>query len=135
MAAWQFARRHLWMALGWVALGLGVLGILVPLLPTTPFLILAAYLFSRGSKRLHAWLLNHRIFGPPIENWRTHRAISTGAKLAALAAMALILAISVVADVPAWTLAVQAVILIGVAVFLLTRPTPPEPSTSRNPES
>ena len=80
MAAWQFARRHLWMALGWAALGLGVLGVLVPLLPTTPFLILAAYLFSRGSERLHAWLLNHRIFGPPIENWRTHRAISTKAK-------------------------------------------------------
>ena len=134
MAAWQLARRHLWMALGWTALGLGVLGILLPLLPTTPFLILAAYFFSRGSKRLHAWLLSHRVFGPPIENWRTHRAISAKAKLTALAAMALILASSVVANVPAGALAVQAVILIGVAVFLLTRPTPPEPSTSRNPE-
>ena len=132
MAAGQFARRHLWMALGWVALGLGVLGILVPLLPTTPFLILAAYLFSRGSERLHAWLLNHRVFGPPIENWRKYRAISTGAKRTALAAMALILVISVVADVPAWALAVQAVILAGVAVFLLTRPLPP--STPRNSE-
>ena len=134
MAAWQCVRRHLWMALGWAALGLGVLGIVVPLLPTTPFLILAAYFFSQGSRRLHAWLLNHRVFGPPIENWRRHRALSTGAKLAALAAMALMLAISVVADVPAWALAVQAVILAGVAVFLLTRPTPPQPSTSRNPE-
>ena len=133
MAAGQFPRRHLWMALGWASLGLGALGVLLPLLPTTPFLLLAAYFFSRSSERLHAWLLNHRVFGPPIENWRTHRAISAKAKLAALAAMALILAISVAADVPAWTLAVQAVILIGVAVFLLTRPTPPEPSASRNP--
>ena len=125
MAAWQFARRHFWMALGWASLGLGALGVLLPLLPTTPFLLLAAYAFSRGSERLHAWLLNHRVFGPPIENWRRHRAISTGARRTALAAMALILAISVVADVPAWALAVQAVILTGVAVFLLTRPLPP----------
>ena len=125
MAAWQFARRHLWMALGWAALGLGALGVLLPLLPTTPFLLLAAYAFSRGSERLHDWLLNHRVFGPPIENWRTHRAVSTGAKLVALVAMALILAISAVADVPLWVLAVQAAILVGVAVFLLTRPLPP----------
>ena len=125
MAAWQFARRHFWLALGWASLGLGALGVLLPLLPTTPFLLLAAYAFSRGSERLHAWLLNHRVFGPPIENWRRHRAISTGAKRTALAAMALILAISVVADVPAWALAVQAVILTGVAIFLLTRPLPP----------
>lgn len=125
MAAWQFARRHFWLALGWASLGLGALGVLLPLLPTTPFLLLAAYAFSRGSERLHAWLLNHRVFGPPTENWRRHRAISTGAKRTALAAMALILAISVVADVPAWALAVQAVILTGVAIFLLTRPLPP----------
>ncbi|MXW51637.1 MAG: DUF454 domain-containing protein [Gammaproteobacteria bacterium] len=130
MAARQLARRHLWMALGWASLGLGALGVLLPLLPTTPFLILAAYFFSRSSQRMHAWLLNHRVFGPPIENWRTHRAISTGAKLAALAAMALILAVSAAANIPAWALAIQAVILVGVAIFLLTRPTP----TPRSPD-
>jgi len=130
MAARQLARRHLWMVLGWASLGLGALGVLLPLLPTTPFLILAAYFFSRSSQRMHAWLLNHRVFGPPIENWRTHRAISTGAKLAALAAMALILAVSAAANIPAWALAIQAVILVGVTIFLLTRPTP----TPRSPD-
>ena len=130
MAARQLARRHLWMALGWASLGLGALGVLLPLLPTTPFLILAAYFFSRSSQRMHAWLLNHRVFGPPIENWRRHRAISTGAKLAALAAMALILAVSAAANIPAWALAIQAVILASVAIFLLTRPTP----TPRSPD-
>lgn len=79
---------------------------------------------------MHAWLLNHRVFGPPIENWRTHRAISTGAKLAALATMALILAVSAAANIPAWALAIQAVILVGVTIFLLTRPTP----TPRSPD-
>ena len=130
MAARQLARRHLWMVLGWASLGLGALGVLLPLLPTTPFLILAAYFFSRSSQRMHAWLLNHRVFGPPIENWRTHRAISTGAKLAALATMALILAVSAAANIPAWALAIQAVILVGVTIFLLTRPTP----TPRSPD-
>ncbi len=126
MAASQLARRHLWMALGWTSLGLGTVGVALPLLPTTPFLILAAYCFSRSSERLHAWLLNHRILGPPIENWRAHRAISAKAKLSALAAMALVVALSAVADVPAWVLAAQIIVLAGVAVFLLTRPTPPQ---------
>ena len=133
MAAWQLARRHLWMALGWAALGLGAIGVVLPLLPTTPFLIVAAYCFSRGSRRLHAWLLNHRVFGPPIENWRTHRAISTAAKLSAVAAMALILAVSALAAAPAWVFAVQAFILAGVAVFLLTRPTPPRATSPKEP--
>ena len=91
MAALQLARRHLWMAFGWASLSMGAIGVVLPLLPTTPFLILAAYCFSRSSQRLHAWLLNHPILGPPIENWRAHRAISGRAKLSALAAMALIL--------------------------------------------
>ena len=133
MAAWQLARRRLWMALGGVALGLGALGVLLPLLPTTPFLILAAYCFSRSSERLHAWLLEHRIFGPPIQNWRAHRAISNKAKLSALVAMALILAISAAADVPAWVFATQTVILAAVALFLLTRPAPPQVVRTKEP--
>ncbi len=126
MAAWRLARRHLWLAFGWASLGLGALGVLLPLLPTTPFLILSAYCFSRSSERLHAWLLNHRMLGPPIENWRAHRAVSGRAKLSALIAMALILALAVVADVPAWVLVVQTAVLAVVAIFLLTRPSPPQ---------
>ena len=121
----RFARRHLWTILGTVALGLGIVGILVPLLPTTPFLILAAYLFSRGSQRLHTWLVNHRVLGPPIRNWRQHGAVSTRAKLSALVAILLIFLLSVAMEVPGWALAAQGAILVGVAVFLLTRPTPP----------
>ncbi|MCY4214254.1 MAG: YbaN family protein [Gammaproteobacteria bacterium] len=131
MAALQLARRHLWMAFGWASLSMGAIGVVLPLLPTTPFLILAAYCFSRSSQRLHAWLLNHPILGPPIENWRAHRAISGRAKLSALAAMALILALSAAADVPAWVLAAQTVVLAGVAVFLLTRPTPPKAASAK----
>ena len=123
--AHRCARRHLWTMLGAVALALGVIGILVPLLPTTPFLILAAYFFSRGSQRLHDWLTGHRLFGPPVRDWREHGAISTKAKLSALIAIVVIFALSVVLEAPRWALALQGVILIGVAVFLLTRPSPP----------
>ncbi len=121
----RMLRRHLWTLVGTVSLGLGVVGILVPLLPTTPFLILAAYLFSRGSRRLHGWLLNHPMLGPPIQHWREHQAISGRAKASALVAILLVLALSVVLGVPGWLLAVQAVVLAVVAVFLVTRPAPP----------
>jgi uncharacterized membrane protein YbaN (DUF454 family) len=62
---------------GLIALCLGILGIFLPLLPTTPFILLASACFVKSSPRLHQWLLSHRIFGPMIENWQTHRAIST----------------------------------------------------------
>ena len=119
------ASRRLWVIAGGTALGIGVVGIVVPLLPTTPFLILAAYCFSRGSRRLHDWLLNHRTLGPPIRDWREHRSVSGQAKFSAMIAIALIFALSVVLDAPGWALALQGVILGGVALFLLTRPAPP----------
>ncbi|MCY4429981.1 MAG: YbaN family protein [Rhodospirillales bacterium] len=119
------ASRRLWATAGGIALGIGFVGIVMPLLPTTPFLILAAYCFSRGSRRLHDWLLNHRTLGPPIRDWREHRSVSGKAKLSAMIAIALIFAFSVVLEAPAWALALQGAILGAVAVFLLTRPAPP----------
>jgi len=107
---------------------LGAAGVLLPLLPTTPFLILAAYCFSRGSPKLHAWLVNHRIFGPPIRDWREHRAISRAAKCSAIVAIALVFAVSAVLRIPGWALAVQGLVLSGVALYLLSRPEPPNSS-------
>ena len=117
--------RVLWLAGGWLALGAGMVGVAVPLLPTTVFLILAAFCFARGSDRLHDWLVNHRTFGPMLADWRNHRAISRRGKVLAGVAMIAVLVISVVLDVPAWVLALQAVILATVAAFLFTRPLPP----------
>ncbi len=102
-----------------------MVGVAVPLLPTTVFLILAAFCFARGSDRLHDWLVNHRTFGPMLADWRNHRAISRRGKVLAGVAMIAVLVISVVLDVPAWVLALQAVILATVAAFLFTRPLPP----------
>lgn len=62
-------------SLGTLSLGLGLLGVVVPLLPTTPFLLLSAALYTRGSPRLHAWLTGHRLLGPYIANYRAGRGI------------------------------------------------------------
>lgn len=118
-------RRVAWFALGVAALGVGALGVVVPLLPTTPFVLVAAFAFSRSSDRWHRWLLAHQVFGPLIENWRAYGAISRRAKAAALLAMAAVLAISLILRAPPLILAVQALVLVGAGGFILSRPTPP----------
>lgn len=81
--------RLLYFALGAAALLLGLVGVFLPLLPTTPFLILAAFGFSRSSPRLEAWLLHHPQFGPGLVAWRTRRAIPLVAKRASTIGMTL----------------------------------------------
>jgi hypothetical protein len=71
--------------LGTLALGLGIVGIFVPLLPTTPLLLAAAACYLRSSERMYGWLMNHRRFGPFIRNYRQHRAITRRHKMVTLA--------------------------------------------------
>jgi len=119
------ARRLVWQLAGGIALGLGIIGIALPLLPTTPFLLLAAYCFSRGSQRLHDWLISHPRLGPGINNWRRHRAISRKSKILAMLAIALAFFGAVMFGAPLWALGAQAVVLLIVSAFILSRPTPP----------
>ena len=120
--------RIVWLSLGWASVGLGVIGVVLPLLPTTPFMLLAAYCFARSSSRFHDWLVNHPRFGPSIRDWRREGAIHPKAKLLALAAIAASFLISLALGVRPGILAVQAVVLSAVTLFILTRPggTPPE---------
>src|SRR5262245_29487642 len=82
-------RRLLWVVAGMLALFTGVVGIFVPLLPTTPFVLLAALCFSRGSERWERWLLAHPRFGPIVRDWRAHHAVPLRAKQLAWTMMAL----------------------------------------------
>lgn len=116
--------RAIWLAAGIISLGLGLLGIPLPLLPTTPFLLLAAFCFARGSDRLHSWLINHPRLGPPIEAWHREGAISKSAKRGSMLAIILVFGLSVALGVKPWFLAIQAVVLICVSTFILTRPLP-----------
>ena len=114
--------RYFWLLLGLASLSMGMIGVVVPLLPTTPFVLLAAYAFARSSQRLHDWLMNHRHFGPLIQNWRDHRAIRRPAKVASTVSIVAIVGITVLVGASGWILAVQAVVLTGVLVIIWTRP-------------
>jgi len=83
---WQ---RVLWLLAGACSLLTGVVGIFLPLLPTTPFVLLAAFCFSRGSRRCETWLLQHPRFGPMVRDWRANRAIPLRAKQLATTMMAI----------------------------------------------
>ncbi len=104
---------------------MGAVGVIVPLLPTTPFVLFAAFAFARSSDRWHAWLIGHPVFGKVIVNWRAHGAISRPAKTAALVAMAAVLAVSVAMGATALLLGVQALVMSAAAGFILSRPLPP----------
>lgn len=118
----RFGIRLFWLVVGLLSLGLGTAGAVLPLLPTTPFLLLAAFAFARSSPRLSSWLDAHPQFGPLIRNWRNHGAISRRAKIAALVVILLTPVLSLALGFAGWIIAVQLVVLTIVATFILTRP-------------
>ena len=110
--------RIFWFFIGSSSLGLGTLGIFLPLLPTVPFYLLAAYAFSKSSTRIYNWMLNHKVFGPDIRNWNENRIIHRRAKLMASAGMVAAVLLTYFFNVPLKYMAIQIVILLFAARFI-----------------
>lgn len=110
--------RIIWFIVGGGSLGLGTLGIFLPLLPTVPFYLLAAFGFSKSSTRLHNWMLNHKVFGPEIQNWNKNRIIRRRAKLMASVGMISSIFLAVVLAVPLKYIAIQVICLGFIARFI-----------------
>lgn len=114
--------RIAWLVLGIGATGCGIAGIVLPLVPTTPFLLVAAYAFARSSPTLHDWLVTHPRLGPTIADWRIHGAIARRTKVLAVTVMLLMLLGSWIAGLGPWLLLAQASVLAVASLFILTRP-------------
>jgi uncharacterized membrane protein YbaN (DUF454 family) len=117
--------RILWLTLGLLSTACGIAGVLLPLVPTTPFLLLATFAFARSSPRLHSWLMTHPRLAPPIADWNAHGAINRRAKIMAVGVMVTTLLLSAAMGLSGMYLLVQGAVLCAAAAFVLTRPDGP----------
>jgi len=115
--------RPLLLAAGWLCVVLGTAGTMLPLLPTTPFLLLAAACFARSSPRVHRWLREHRALGPFLVAWERQRALPPGAKLPALLVVLLTFGVSIGwATQNPWVRGALGVLALALLVFLARLP-------------
>lgn len=117
--------RWAWKLLAYASLALGVIGIVVPGLPTVPFVLLSAFAAGRGSERLHARLLGHRQFGPIIRDWEKHGAVSRRSKWLAVSMMSVCAVIMFLTSPKLWMALTGTAIMTVVAIWLWRRPEPP----------
>lgn len=116
--------RLAWLLAAWLALGLAVVGVVLPGLPTVPFVLLASWCAMRGSPRLHGWLVAHPRFGPMITEWERNGAVSRRAKRLAVGMMLLASGVMWFSPAPvlAWLLASATMLVVG--TWLWRRPEP-----------
>ncbi|WP_156850665.1 YbaN family protein [Bartonella refiksaydamii] len=108
---------------GWVMVILGIIGIVLPIMPTVPFLLVASWCFARSSPRFHHWLNNHRVFGPPIKQWEEKKVIPPFVKVFAVVSMVGGFLSFLVMLHPAWWFALLvAAVLLLIAIYIVTRP-------------
>lgn len=118
--------RPLFFVAGLMFVGLGILGYMLPVMPGTIFLILAAGCFARSSRRLEAWIENHPKYGPTVVAWRRHGAIPRKAKYLSIGMMALSFVIVIIAHPPALWFWLTGAVLLACALFVATRPEGPK---------
>jgi uncharacterized protein len=118
------AIQWLWLTAGFLCLAAGAVGVVLPIMPTVPFVILAAYCFARGSKRWETWLLTHPTLGPMVKNWRENRGVPLRAKQLSTVTMAISSALSWWYLPPSYGW-VPAAFCTCVAIWLWSLPTAP----------
>ena len=115
--------RYLYLAFGWLSFSLGFIGVFVPLLPTTPFMLVAAYCFSKSSKRLYTWLVTRDYIGPMILDWERHRVIRLRAKVLATTLLTLMLSYPIFfKDIPFIFKAIMAGVGMSVLAYIWSCP-------------
>lgn len=114
--------RWLWLLLAYASLGVGILAIFIPGLPTTEFILLSAWAASKGSPRLQRWLEQHRVFGPMIHNWRHGRVVARRAKISASLTMSLCLIIMLLTIRQRWIIVLAALGMALGAAWMWSRP-------------
>ncbi len=126
-------RRSIFLALGWICVGLGFVGVWLPVMPTTVFLLVACWAFARSSPRLRARLLAHPRFGPTLADWQAHGAIPAAAKCSAVTLMAAsFLVVLATTNIAPLGYAALACVLTACSAFVATRPSPVRASAALN---
>ena len=111
-------QRTILIIIGWLAVALGTIGVVLPLLPTTPFILLAAWCFARSSPRFHQWLLYHSWSGSYLRLWQRYRAMPPGAKPRAIALILLTFGVSLWLVNMLWVRLLLLAILCGLLIFM-----------------
>lgn len=115
-------QRIILLIIGWLAMGLATLGVILPLLPTTPFLLLAAWCFARSSPRFHHWLLHRSFFGPYLRHWQQYRALPPKAKGRMITFTLITFAVSLWLVNILWVRLMLLCLLAALIVFMLRLP-------------
>jgi uncharacterized membrane protein YbaN (DUF454 family) len=116
-------KKLVYLILGHFFLVLGIVGAFLPILPTTPFLLLAAFLYSKSSDHLHDWLINHKYLGPPLRDWHERGVIGMKAKILATVMILLVMGFRFPQlNVELWIKIFAGLVLFGVLIFIWTRP-------------
>jgi uncharacterized protein len=125
-------RRLIYLGIGWLSLGMAVAGIILPILPTTPFLLVAVWAFGKSSPELAEKIRNHRVFGPPVRDWQDHGVITRKAKSLAIAVMALMGGwLWFFGNLPVWLTLLIIAVMVGAGVYVGSRPSAPGQASFR----
>ena len=115
-------KRIILISLGWLCVGLGFVGVFVPGIPTTIFLIIALWAFTKSSKKLRHWLLNHKRFGPILNNWQEHKVVPRKAKILMVILMSLAVVLFYYSSQNLYLTIGLIIILVSVAIYVISLP-------------